>query len=212
MSNSNQKIFILIWLNAILAIGMSTSVFTGQLKVELDNAFYPLAFPASNIFFSFLTFPVTDVIADVFGRKHARNTVMVGFVSQFLTISIIQICLLFPGETEALERFAFGGVKVFLGSTVAYFISQFWDIWIFHLIKEKVTGEKHLWFRNNVSTFTSQAINSSLFILIVFGTTNFFNLLLGSIIVKWTIALIDTPFVYLLRHYIKKSIEEPKLR
>ncbi|VFN04738.1 MAG: hypothetical protein BECKG1743D_GA0114223_110041 [Candidatus Kentron sp. G] len=164
-----NKTRVLIWLNLLMAVGMATSVFTGQLKVTIQLFSLTLIFPASNLFFAFLTFPVTDIIADIIGNQEARLTVWVGFASQILTVAIIQICLLFPGDTAALAPFAIGGWKVLLGSTVAYFAAQFWDIWIFHRIKTRFTGEKHLWIRNNISTFSSQIINSTLFIGIVFG-------------------------------------------
>lgn len=210
MDNHKKSFQSLIWLNAIIAVGMSSCVFTGQLKIMIETGYGMLVFPAANIFFGLLTFPITDVIADVYGKKEAKRAVMIGFISQFATISIVQISLLFPGETSALEPFAFGGWRVLLGSLIAYFAAQYWDIWVFHLIKEKWTGEKHLWLRNNLSTFTSQIINSSLFIGIVFGFEALAAMLISSIIVKSIIAIIDTPLVYFIRYYVRKDYKNGK--
>lgn len=203
-----RKLIALCWLNMLIAIGMSTSVFTGQLKITLDVGFMTLIFPASNLFFAFLTFPITDVIADIFGKKEARTAVYVGFVSQFLTIAIVQLALLFPGDTSKLIPFALGGWKILLASALAYFAAQFCDIYIFHWIKENWTGEKHLWLRNNLSTFTSQFINSLLFIGIVFGFEALMVMMVSSMIVKWMIALLDTPFVYAVRYIILQNLEK----
>lgn len=203
---AEHKIFI--WLNVLIAIGMSTCVFTGQLKVDFLIFDYRLVFPASNIFFALLTFPVTDIITEIYGKKQAQQTVLIGFASQIITILIIQLCLLLPGETQNLQPFAIGGVKVLLASAVAYFIAQYWDIFVFHWIKEKWTGRHYLWIRNNASTMTSQIINSTLFITIVFGPDALWVMLPGSIIVKTILAFIDTPIVYLVCSYLKRRTED----
>ena len=198
---------ILITLNMLIAVGMATSVFTGQLRVHIDNPWLPLVFPASNIFFALLTFPVTDIIADVFGAREARRAVYIGFVSQLLTIFIIHVSLMFPGESVALEQFAQGGWRVLLGSAVAYFAAQMWDVWIFHWIKQNVTGDAHLWLRNNISTLSSQFINTCLFITIVFGPEALWIMLPGSIVIKFIIAVIDTPLVYAARFWIVRHLD-----
>ncbi|MFN0065334.1 MAG: queuosine precursor transporter [Chlamydiales bacterium] len=200
----DRKTFlILLWLNILTAVAMATCVFTGQVKVSVAC----FVFPASNIFFGFLTFPITDLIADIFGRKEANVTVWVGFFSQLLTIFILEVCMLLPGAGEKLGAFRMGGWRVFFGSCVGYLTAQFWDVYFFHWIKEKWTGERHLWLRNNLSTFSSQLINSALFMTIVFGFHDFLIMFPGSILVKWLIALADTPFVYLGRYLIRRELK-----
>jgi len=196
----------LLWLNLSMAVGMATSVFTGQLRVFIEIGSLELVFPASNVFFAFMTFPVTDVIADVIGKRDARLSVWIGLAAQIVTVAIIQVSLLLPGDTSALEPFALGGWRVLLGSTLAYLTAQLWDIWIFHWIKERFTGDGHLWLRNNVSTCTSQTINSGLFIAVVFGLDSLPAMLLGSVVVKWAIAFVDTPFVYLVRSVVRSQL------
>lgn len=205
-----HRVRVLVWLNLLMAVGMSTSVFTGQLKISFEVFSFDLIFPASNLFFAFLTFPVTDVIADVVGSREARQSVLIGFSAQILTMLIVQICLLFPGESETLMPFALGGWKVLLGSTVAYFAAQYWDVWVFDWIKRRFTGEAHLWIRNNVSTFSSQVINSTLFISIVFGWELLPVMLISSIAVKWVVALFDTPFVYGVRAIVKWQLAKDR--
>lgn len=129
----------------------------------------------------------------------------VGYISQATTILTIQLFLLLPRETSILKPFAAKGIWVFIGSSVAYLLAQFWDVFIFHLIKEKITGPSHLWLRNNLSTMSSQLINSTLFISIVFGPQQLFTLLPGSILIKFLAAAIDTPFVYLGCHLLRKN-------
>ena len=201
-----HRTHILLWLNLAMAVGMATSVFTGQLRVIVPVGSGELVFPASNLFFAFLTFPVTDVIADVIGRREARVSVWIGLAAQLATMAILQLSLLLPGDTATLEPFAIGGWRVLVGSTLAYLSAQLWDIWIFHRIKDRLTGERHLWLRNNVSTFTSQVLNSALFIGVVFGPAELPAMLFGSIVVKWVIAVVDTPFVYGVRAVVRRQL------
>ena len=203
--SESRKLRALIFLNAMMIVGMSTSIFTAQVKLSLPFFGHLLIFPASNLFFSFLTFPVTDVITDIFGAKEANRTVWLGFWSQFLTLVIIQICLFFSGGDSPLAPFAMGGVRVFFASTLAYFLSQFWDVWAFAWIKKNITGEKHLWLRNNLATSTSQLINSTLFITIVFGVDLLPVMLSSSMIVKCMLAALDTPCVYLGCYLLRKT-------
>lgn len=206
---ASEKLKSLLFLNALMIIGMSTSIFTGQVKLEITLWESPIVFPASSLFFSFLTFPVTDIITNTFGPKEANRTVWLGFWSQFLTISIIQICLMISPDNSPLTPFGAGGLLVFFASTIAYFTSQFWDVWMFDWIKRKITGEKHLWLRNNVSTITSQFINSIIFISIVFGIDSLAVMLPSTIILKILLATVDTPFVYVGCYLLSKKTGEP---
>ncbi len=198
----------LIYLNALTAIGMSLCILAGQLIVSFELFDTPIIFPASNIIFAFLTFPVTDIIADVFGKKEAQRTVWIGFYSQLITIVTIECFVNLPGSTEALNPFRVGGWSVFVGSTIAYFIAQYWDVHFFHWIKHHVTGDRHLWLRNNLSTFTSQLINSTIFIGFVFGYDALMEMLVGSMLVKWVAAVLDTPLVYLGRWVCTPKLSE----
>jgi hypothetical protein len=88
------------------------------------------------------------------------------------------------------------------GSLLAYYISQTFDVWMFHYVKEKTKG-KHLWLRNNVSTMCSQAIDTFVYSLVVWwGIVDLQTAImlgLAKYLIKVLIALIDTPFIYLGR-------------
>jgi uncharacterized integral membrane protein (TIGR00697 family) len=83
---------------------------------------------------------------------------------------------------------------------VAYLFAQFIDIKIFHFWKQLTKG-KHLWLRNNFSTFTSQFIDTFtvLFLLCCFKILpwNMFNgLLISGFVFKVIVAALDTPILY----------------
>lgn len=83
---------------------------------------------------------------------------------------------------------------------VAYYCSQSWDVWVFHKIREKGTGNK--WLRNNLSTMTSQIIDTAIFITIAFigSVPNIWVMIGSQYLIKCIYALLDTiPFYYLTR-------------
>ncbi len=79
-----------------------------------------------------------------------------------------------------------------MASLIAFLCSQTLDVWIFSRLR-KATNEKHLWLRNNVSTCTSQLIDSAVFVGIAFyGVFPIGEMIIGQWIVKMLIAALDT--------------------
>ena len=92
-----------------------------------------------------------------------------------------------------------------IGSITAYLISQTFDVWMFHKIKT-LTGNKYLWLRNNLSTLSSQALDTFIytFVWVIAGELSFFTALsiaLTKYIFKFIIAIVDTFFIYLVRNW-----------
>ena len=88
-------------------------------------------------------------------------------------------------------------------------VSQHLDVWIFHKLKQ-ITNGKHLWLRNNLSTLTSQFIDTTIFITISFyGVFPILPAIFGQYLIKVIIALLDTPIVYLAVLTIRKYINKP---
>jgi uncharacterized integral membrane protein (TIGR00697 family) len=85
------------------------------------------------------------------------------------------------------------------GSLIAYYISQSFDVWAFHKIKQ-FTGEKWLWLRNNLSTMSSQILDTLIYSLVAWwGVVDLRTALeIGAVkyVFKLIIAIIDTAFVY----------------
>ncbi|MDB2326239.1 queuosine precursor transporter, partial [Flavobacteriaceae bacterium] len=95
-----------------------------------------------------------------------------------------------------------------LASMIAYLLAQFVDIRIYHFWK-KITQGKHLWLRNNFSTFASQFLDTFTVILLLcfFGVLSwdmFLGLVVSGFIFKVLVAVIDTPFLYLFVYLIRK--------
>lgn len=153
----------------------------------------------------------TDLLSEKYSQREANRAVLTGFFVSLAIIVMISISLLFlPSTQEKTAQFSANVHEAFntlfnftprfiLGSLLAYYISQTFDVWMFHYIRSK-TGTKHLWLRNNLSTMTSQAIDTAIYSMVVWwGIVDFETaILLGlaKYILKVLIAIIDTPFIY----------------
>jgi uncharacterized integral membrane protein (TIGR00697 family) len=97
--------------------------------------------------------------------------------------------------------------RIAFASLIAYILSQSHDVWFFDKLKKK-HKKRYLWFRNNISTITSQFVDNIIFTLVafvgVFTWSIILQIFLSSMIMKIMVAACDTPFVYLARK-IKRS-------
>ncbi|WP_152656132.1 queuosine precursor transporter [Oceanobacillus sp. CFH 90083] len=159
-----------------------------------------------------ITYLMMDVIGEVYGKKAARRTIQAGFFTQIIAMIFIYISILLPPAADFQSQAAFeeifnGSFRVILASLVSYFVSQNLGVTIFHGLKHR-HGRKKLWLRNSLSTMTSQLIDTVLFITIAFWSIVPTPVLLGMIISqyiwKFIVAVIDTPFAYLLVRWARK--------
>ena len=161
-----------------------------------------------------ITFLVTDLISEFYGRKKADQVVIAGLVSSLFVMGIIFVADLVnstswsPVQNETFHTvFGLYGPAVFASMT-AYLTAQFIDIRIFHFWK-KLTKGKHLWLRNNGSTIFSQLVDTSsvLFLLCYFGVIpwdKFSILFINGFLFKMLIALIDTPLFYFFSGLLRR--------
>ena len=153
-----------------------------------------------------VTFLITDIISEVYGKKKANLVVTTGIFASFFSLLIVYTSNAVPATSwspidNALFGKVFGATAIAVfASMVAYLLAQYIDIQIFHFWK-RITKGRHLWLRNNFSTFLSQFVDtfSVLFLLCSFGKIDwelFSGLLLSGFLFKVLIAALDTPFLY----------------
>ncbi len=153
-----------------------------------------------------VTFLITDIISEVYGKRKANRIVTTGIFASFFSLLIVYVADAVPAtEWSPLDNELFS--KVFgataiavFASMVAYLLAQYIDIQLFHFWK-RLTKGKHLWLRNNFSTFLSQFVDtfSVLFLLCSFGKIEwqlFSGLLLSGFLFKVIVAAMDTPLLY----------------
>jgi len=163
-----------------------------------------------------ITFLITDVISEVYGKRKANQVVTAGIFASFFSLLIVYVANAVPATDwspvgNSLFETVFGATAIaVLASMMAYLLAQYIDIQIFHFWK-RVTKGKHLWLRNNFSTFTSQFVDTFtvLFLLCSFGKIEwslFSGLLLSGFLFKILIAAIDTPFLYVSVYALRKRL------
>jgi hypothetical protein len=161
-----------------------------------------------------ITFLITDIISEIYGKKKANQVVIAGLFATVFVLAIVYTANIVPAtewspiNNETFNKvFGLTGVAV-SASMIAYLLAQLIDIRIYHFWKNLTSG-KHLWLRNNASTMTSQFVDTAsvLLLLCVFGAiewNRFGQLLLNGFLFKVLVAALDTPLLYLFVGLIKK--------
>jgi uncharacterized integral membrane protein (TIGR00697 family) len=200
---------------ALLACVYSGSLVLAAVLASKIIAIGPLVVPAGVLAYS-LTFLATDVIGEVWGKQRAQTVVMGGFITLVLVFVLTGISIFWPPATfwphqRAYETILGSSARIMIASLIAYLFSQYHDVWAFSFLK-RLTTERYLWLRNNVSTIVSQLLDSVVFITIAFyGVMPLVPLILGQWVVKVAIALLDTPLVYLLVYLVRRRLPPVKL-
>ena len=165
-----------------------------------------------------VTFLVTDLISELYGKKKADQVVLSGLVASVFVMGVVMVANAVPQtewspvNNETFSKvFGLFGPAVF-ASMVAYLTAQFIDIRVFHFWK-RLTKGKHLWLRNNGSTVVSQLVDTSavLILLCTAGAiewVQFWPLLANGFLFKVLVALFDTPLFYLGVWVLKDKIQE----
>lgn len=167
-----------------------------------------------------ITFLITDVIGEIWGKPTANRVVWLSFIAQLTVSGLIFVTqILPPANTEiqtAYELILGNSIIFTLAWLCSYIVSQFLDVLIFHKVKEKFGQKK--WLRNNISTMTSQVVDSAIYLSIAFGfgcgwfwngnALILLNMFVTHYAVKVVLAVLDTPFFYLMtrRRDDKKEI------
>jgi len=202
--NIGDKSFII-----LLSIFVGSITIASVLATKIINVF-GLFVPAGVLAYS-LTFICTDVISEVWGKNRANQTVLGGFIALLFVLILVRISLIWPkapfwNQEPAFQAILGSTSRIIIASFIAYLASQFHDVWAFHFWK-KLTKKRHLWLRNNFSTAVSQFIDSFLFITIAFyGIMPVWPLILGQWVIKFAIAVMDTPLIYLVVWLIRERL------
>lgn len=169
-----------------------------------------------------VTFLVTDLISELYGKKRADAVVWSGFWVSLYILVILRIGAWVPpvatdlrtaDEIQALYVGVFGqSSRAIIASMTAYLVAQLLDVRIFHFWK-RFTGGRHLWLRNNGSTMFSQLLDSILVVSILFWgqlpADMIIRIIIASYIFKVLVAAVDTPLFYLGVHWLKPLVGEP---
>jgi queuosine precursor transporter len=202
--------------DALIALYVTLVVFAniavGKI-VAFDLGVTTVFAPATVLVFA-VTFLLTDVVNERFGRAETRRMILLALLSQIALIVFSWMVLNAKGAPFFTNQAAFeallGSVpRVAFASLVAFFVSENLDAQLFHWFRE-ATGGKHLWMRNAFSSIPAMAVDSIVFLTLAFyGVMPIAPLIIGLITVKWIVGVIDIPFMYLMRAVLGKHSGKP---
>jgi len=164
-----------------------------------------------------LTFLITDLISEIYGKRKANQVVTTGIFASIFSILLILISSQVPAigtspiDDEIFNKVFLNAPLAVLASMLTYLIAQYIDIRIYHFWKNLTKG-KHLWLRNNFSTFTSQIIDtftivSLLIIFEILPSDKFLVLVISGILFKVIVAILDTPLLYFFVWLFRKKFD-----
>ena len=161
-----------------------------------------------------ITFLITDLISEIYGKKRANDIVVVGIFASLFSLLIILVASHVPAtswsyvDDELFTRvFGNSAIAVF-ASMLTYLFAQFVDIQIYHFWK-RLTKGRHLWLRNNFSTWFSQFVDTFTIVTLLcsFGIIeweNFKGLLVSGFLFKALVAACDTPLLYIGVYFFRR--------
>ena len=195
------------------------AVIAGNIQVlkTVDFFYSPEPVALGTILFA-STFLCTDILSEYYGKDKARTNILIGFCAfLFMTLLMVLTIGFKPSEgdwvQESLSNVFTPMTRFFIASMIAYLISQYFDVWFFSYLK-KITSEKYLWLRNNLSTIVSSLVDNTVFSIFAWILLNpepvsVYNVImiyiLGTYLLRILIALLDTPFIYVAKFFVPKT-------
>jgi uncharacterized integral membrane protein (TIGR00697 family) len=169
-----------------------------------------------------VTFLLTDIVNDFYGKRGAHFLTILGFWMAILAWIVLQIATRIPAHestyfTQAEFTKIFGGsAQLFVASIVAYLIGQLLDIRVFQYWKA-LTESRHLWLRATGSTILSQILDTVTINVIFWRWTAtkewgwIFAKIGREYGIKLGVAVCLTPVVYALHGFIVRGLRiEPE--
>jgi uncharacterized integral membrane protein (TIGR00697 family) len=152
-----------------------------------------------------VTFLLTDLINEYYGKRLARVVTWIGLGMATLTLGLVLAAGALPSApftaiSDACYSDVFtDSVRIFGASLGAYLIAQLTDIAVFHRLK-RLTANRLLWLRATGSTAVSQLVDTVVIQSLAWvGTPQeslIPKLILTSYLVKLVVAVGLTPLVY----------------
>jgi uncharacterized integral membrane protein (TIGR00697 family) len=176
-----------------------------QVVVAID--FFTMAMTLGNVAYV-SSYLITDLLGELYGEQDAKYAVRIGFFTLITMVVLMNVMLLsqpFVTDESTVMYESINNIfsvmpRIMFASMIAYFVSQSLDVIIYSKIKAKSDGRR-LWFRNNVSTVTSQVVDGLVFTFIAFYNVYeievVVQIFITTFIIKAIIATLDTPFMYL---------------
>jgi len=227
MNLKNQALLIYILLSGIFISCLISCNLIFLKFFSLKISFLNITFTQSVGLIAYpITFLVTDIVSEIYGKKKANFLVISGIISSIIVLGLIFIADFLPAANwsipenkkvdDEIFHLVFGQFGIAMAASLfTYLVCQLIDIRIFHFWK-KLTKGKYLWLRNNFSTITSQLVDTFLILFLLMslspeeGLQNWSDLkklFLNGFLFKIIVALVDTIPLYLLVNSLRKKFK-----
>ncbi|MDF1674459.1 MAG: queuosine precursor transporter [Vicingaceae bacterium] len=171
-----------------------------------------------------VVFLTTDLINEYYGKNGVKKLTFItasliayAFIVLFFSMNIPAAKGVSAVTDEQFQAVFGQSMWIIFASIIAFLVSQFVDVFIFWLLRNK-TGGKMIWLRSTGSTVVSQLIDTFIVLGIAFWLTGkmsaseYVNAALTGYTFKLIIAIVLTPLIYLGRYlvnnYLGKELSE----
>lgn len=180
-------------------------------KISELNLGFRTFFVSSGILVFSITYLLTDIVNEKFGRKETQKMIFIAFITQVTMVFFFWLSIKLPPapfwKIQDIWQQIFGLVpRITIASWISFLISENFDAIVFSWFK-KITNGKYLWMRNALSSIPALTLDSIIFVPLAFlGVTSIWPLFFGQLAVKWLVGLINIPFMYLNKRLLDKSL------
>ena len=208
MKKEYSKIFII-----LCAVNITCLLISNIITIKTINIL-GLIFTAGDILFP-ITYILNDVFTEVYGFNKAKFIIWLSFFCNLLMVTIFSITIVLPaGESFELQDELINVLgstpRILIASFLAFLVGNFANSIVLSKMKVKTSG-KYLPLRTIGSTLIGEALDTIIFIPIVFvGNLSFNNIILliiNTYILKVTLEVILTPITYKVVNFVKKKEE-----
>lgn len=159
-----------------------------------------------------LTFIITDMVAEVYGYKHARRAIWAGFLFNILFLAYGHFIALFPAPDYYQANAGFDQViavsgRIVLASLVSYLCAEPLNIYLIAKMKIWCEGRK-MALRFVLSTVIAAAVDTVIFCSLAFGGVVPVNELAAFMLTMWllkvAVEVIGLPISVRLAKFLKQ--------
>jgi queuosine precursor transporter len=156
---------IYLWLTAVFVTALLAANVLGVKLFSVNVGGIAVTHTCGMLIFP-VTFVLTDLLNDYFGRAAARRVTYIAFTMGALMFVAMSVSLEMPYleapfnvTRETYERVFAQARIMYVASLAAFLIGSLLDIWVFGLFK-RATGGRFIWLRATGSTVISQVFDS----------------------------------------------------
>jgi queuosine precursor transporter len=172
---------------------------------------FPGPLPAAIVIFP-ISYIFGDILTEVYGYRQARKVIWLGFLCNLIAVFAFWVAGRIPAldanVQSAYERILGSTPRILAASFLAYLVGEFANSFVLAKMKIMTKG-RFLWSRTIGSTLVGEGLDATVFIVIAFGGTLSWALILGIILTHWLVKtgyeVVATPFTYMVVNFLKRK-------